>query len=82
MVVCLPGTARSEVAATARALRERNFKVEMYHEEKSLKAQMKYASRKGIPFVWFPANSEQPNHEVKNMDTGEQSVASLESWLP
>jgi len=82
MVACLPGTARSEVAATARSLRERNFKVEMYHEEKSLKAQMKYASRKGIPYVWFPANSEQPKHEVKNMDTGEQTVANLESWLP
>lgn len=82
MVACLPGTARSEVASTARALRERGFKVEMYHEEKSLKAQMKYASRKGIPFVWFPQNSEQPKHEVKDMDTGEQVVADLETWLP
>ena len=82
MVACLPGTARSEVTGTARALRERGFKVEMYHEEKSLKAQMKYASRKGIPFVWFPQNSEQPKHEVKDMDTGEQVVADLETWLP
>lgn len=82
MVACLPGTPRSEVSATARALRGRGFKVEMYHEEKSLKAQMKYASRKGIPFVWFPANSEQLNHEVKDMDTGDQAAADLKTWLP
>jgi len=82
MVACLPGTPRCEVSGTARALRDRGFKVEMYHEEKSLKAQMKYASRKGIPFVWFPANSEQPKHEVKDMDTGEQVVADLATWLP
>ncbi|MFC1673788.1 histidine--tRNA ligase [Pseudomonadota bacterium] len=82
MVACLHGTSRTEVAETSRALRERGFKVEMYHEAKSLKAQMKYASRKGIPFVWFPSNAEQPNHEVKNMDSGEQVVADLNTWLP
>ena len=82
MVACLPGSARSDVAATARALRERGFKVEMYHEEKSLKAQMKYASRKGIPYVWFPTNAEQVEHEVKNMATGEQVPADLASWKP
>jgi len=82
MVACLPGTERCEVAATARALRDRGFKVEMYHEEKSLKAQMKYASRKGIPFVWFPANLEQPKHEVKDMNSGEQVVVELETWRP
>jgi histidyl-tRNA synthetase len=54
----------------------------MYHEEKSLKAQMKYASRKGIPYVWFPANAEQIAHEVKDMTTGEQAPAELESWKP
>ena len=82
MVACLPGSSRADVAMCARRLRERGFKVEMYHEEKSLKAQMKYASRKGIPYVWFPANAEQIAHEVKNMATGEQAPAELESWKP
>ena len=82
MVACLPGTPHSAVAATSRALRDRGFKVEMYHEEKSLKAQMKYASRKGIPFVWFPCWAEQPKHEVKDMTTGEQIVAELATWVP
>jgi len=54
----------------------------MYHEEKSLKAQMKYASRKGIPFVWFPSNAEQVEHEVKDMGTGEQVPADLAAWTP
>lgn len=82
MVACLPGSSRTDLAVTSRKLRERGIKVEMYHEAKSVKAQMKYASRKGIPYVWFPANSEQPDHEVKNMDTGEQAVADLETWMP
>ncbi|MEG3619747.1 histidine--tRNA ligase [Magnetovibrio sp. PR-2] len=82
MVACLSGTSRTELGNTARKLRDRGYKVEMYHEAKSLKAQMKYASRKGIPFVWFPANAEQPKHEVKDMETGEQTTADIESWIP
>lgn len=82
MVACLPGSSRTDLGVTSRKLRERGFKVEMYHEAKSLKAQMKYASRKGIPFVWFPANAEQPEHEVKDMDSGEQSPADIETWTP
>jgi len=82
LVACLPGSARNDVSNTAQKLRDRGFKVEMYHEEKSLKAQMKYASRKSIPFVWFPANAEQLDHEVKNMTTSEQKKANLDTWLP
>ncbi len=82
MVVCLPGTPRADVVATARTLRERGFKVEMYHEEKSLKAQMKYAARKGIAHVWFPATTEQQGHEVKDMSSGAQTAVDLETWKP
>ncbi len=82
MVACLPGAPRADVVATARTLRERGFKVEMYHEEKSLKAQMKYASRKGIAHVWFPATAEQPNHEVKDMLSGTQTAADPKNWSP
>ena len=82
MVACTPGTPRSEIAAVARQLRERGLKVEMYHEEKSMKAQMKYAARKGIPYVWFPANAEQSEHEVKDMLSGDQAVAEPGSWTP
>jgi len=82
MVACLPGSSRTDLGVTSRKLRERGFKVEMYHEAKSLKAQMKYASRKGIPYVWFPSNAEQENHEVKDMDSGEQSVVDIDTWTP
>ena len=82
MVACLPGTSRTDLGVTSRKLRERGFKVEMYHEAKSLKAQMKYASRKGIPYVWFPANAEQENHEVKDMDSGDQTVVDIDTWTP
>lgn len=82
LVAYLPGTERAEVSAVARTLRERGLKVEMYHEPKSVKAQMKYASRKEIPYVWFPANEEQPSHQIKDMAEGAQSSVDLETWTP
>lgn len=67
---------RAEVSATARVLRERGFNVELYHSgKKSIGDQMKYASKKQIPFVWFPHTG-----EVKNMATGEQAKADASKW--
>lgn len=79
MVAYPPGAERHAVAETARRLRERGFKVEMYHESKKMDAQLKYAARKGIPFVWFPG-SEGRGDEVKDMAAGTQSPADRETW--
>lgn len=67
---------RAEASAAARVLRERGFKVELYHSgKKSFGDQMKYASKKKIPYVWFPETS-----EVKNMATGDQTKADARTW--
>jgi len=66
--------------ATARALRDRGFKVEMYHAAQKLKKQLAYAEKKGIPYVWFPPFEKGSDHELKNMQTGEQAVADPASW--
>jgi histidyl-tRNA synthetase len=67
---------RAEASAVARVLRERGFKVELYHSgKKSFGDQMKYASRKKIPYVWFPETG-----EVKNMTTGDQTKADPATW--
>ncbi len=70
---------RGEIAKTAQALRARGFNVEMYHAAKKIPDQLKYASRKGIPFVWFA--EEDGTHQVKNMSSGEQTKTDPQSWV-
>ena len=59
--------------------RARGFNVEMYHAAKKIPDQLKYASRKGIPFVWFA--EEDGTHQVKNMSSGEQTKTDPQSWV-
>jgi histidyl-tRNA synthetase len=73
---------RDEAIQTAKTLRERGFNVEMYHSPGKIAQQMRYASRKGIPYVWFPPFEDGGVHEVKNMSTEEQAVASPDMWEP
>ncbi len=81
ILVAMPSEERRALTAeTAQALRKRGFNVEMYHAARKIPDQMKYASRKGIPYVWFPPFEDGANHEVKTMATGEQAQASPETW--
>ncbi|MBI2234798.1 MAG: histidine--tRNA ligase [Micavibrio aeruginosavorus] len=81
MVVMPSEEQRAQVAALCQSLRRRGLKVEMYHAAKKIPDQLKYASRKGIPYVWFPETDGRP-HEVKNMTTGAQSPAEPQHWKP
>lgn len=71
-------TRRAEVSGVAQKLRQRGLNVEMYHAAKKIPDQLKYASRKGIPFVWFC--EEDGTHQVKDMIAGEQSPADPATW--
>jgi histidyl-tRNA synthetase len=73
---------REEAAFTAHLLRERGLNVEMYHTAGKLAQQMRYASRKGIPYVWFPPFEEGGVHEVKDMASEKQIVADPATWNP
>ncbi len=68
---------RAFAANTARTLRQRGYKVELYHAARKIPDQMKYASKKGIPYVWLPFAD---GHQIKNMNTGEQTPATPEEW--
>jgi histidyl-tRNA synthetase len=61
----------------ARTLRKNGVNVEMYHSPKKIGDQMKYASKKGIPFVWFVRDGK---HEVKDMIAQTQSPADPNTW--
>lgn len=82
LVVFPRGGHYAQVAATARVLRGRGLKVELWHEERKLDAQLKYAGDKGIPFVWFPPVEAGAPHQVKNMENGVQYDADAASWTP
>jgi histidyl-tRNA synthetase len=44
--------------------------------------QIRYADRRGIPFVWFPARDAEAVDEVKDIRTGEQQPADERAWSP
>tara|TARA_B100001179_G_scaffold230624_1_gene218612 strand:- start:1037 stop:2356 length:1320 start_codon:yes stop_codon:yes gene_type:complete len=71
---------RKEAMETARTLRSRGYKVEMYHAPQKVKKQLSYAEKKGIPYVWFPPFEDGNAHEVKNMEKGEQVQADPDKW--
>ncbi len=82
ILMVLPNEEQREAAsATARTLRERGYKVEMYHAPQKLKKQLAYAERKGIPYVWFPPFEDGQEHEVKDMANGEQASADPSAWV-
>lgn len=71
---------RPAITALCQALRARGLRVEMYHAARKFPDQLKYASRKGIPYVWI--TEEDGSSQVKNMLTGEQQKADPQTWSP
>ncbi|GCE21564.1 histidine--tRNA ligase [Dictyobacter kobayashii] len=72
---------RAEAVQTASILRERGLNVELYPTPIKQAQQLRYASRKGIPYAWFLPYAEK-GHEVKNLLSGEQQAADPTTWRP
>ncbi|MGW5520159.1 histidine--tRNA ligase [Nocardia africana] len=71
---------RADSLATAAILRDRGFNTEVYHQADKLAKQLRYASRKCIPFVWLPPFDDDGGHEVKDMATGTQITSDPHTW--
>ncbi|MFD2028397.1 histidine--tRNA ligase [Promicromonospora aerolata] len=80
LVVVPSDDRRIDAQSAAATLRGRGLNVELYHQADKIAKQLKYASRKQIPFVWFPPFEDGRDHEVKDMASGEQSVADPAAW--
>lgn len=81
IMMVLPSEDKRALAhETARTLRNRGYNVEVYHAPQKIGKQMEYASKKLIPYVWFPPFEDGKLHEVKNMTTGEQFTADPDNW--
>lgn len=63
----------------ARTLRKNGVNVEMYHAAKKFGDQLKYASKKNIPYVWVIRDGV---HEVKDMIAQTQTQADPKTWAP
>ena len=67
---------RFDAIATASRLRARGIPCEVAPKADKFGKQIRYADRRGIPFVWFGSG------EVKDIRTGEQVSADPDAWLP
>ncbi|WP_407317746.1 histidine--tRNA ligase [Isoptericola halotolerans] len=67
--------ASDEVAA---ALRARGIPTDVAPSAAKFGKQIRFADRRGIPFVWFPGDE----HQVKDIRSGEQTGADPATWEP
>ncbi len=68
--------ARPEAIATAQKLRARGIPTEVAPKADRFGKQIRYADRRGIPFVWFSPG------EVKDIRSGDQLAADADAWTP
>ncbi|WP_409141747.1 histidine--tRNA ligase [Cellulosimicrobium sp. RS] len=72
--------------AVAHALRARGVPVEVAPAAAKFGKQIRYADRRGIPFVWFPGRVEDDGtrspDQVKDIRSGEQVDADAATWEP
>ena len=65
----------------AAALRRHGIATEVSPSAAKYGKQIRYAERRGIPFVWFPGADGAPD-EVKDIRTGAQEQADAATWQP
>ena len=80
LVTLADDDAWSEAQDVAAALRSRGIPAEVAASAEKFGKQIKFADRRGIPFVWF--TSSEGAHEVKDIRSGEQTAADPASWAP
>jgi histidyl-tRNA synthetase len=82
VLVALPGEDdRARCDGIAQALRARGIATEVAAGAQKFGKQIRYAERRGIPFVWFPGAADGPD-EVKDIRSGDQVVADPATWTP
>ena len=72
---------RERCTAIAQTLRARAVATEVAPTAQKFGKQIRYAERRGIPFVWFPGTDGDVD-EVKDIRSGEQIQADPMTWTP
>jgi histidyl-tRNA synthetase len=71
---------RARCDSVAQRLRARGVPAEVAAAPQKYGKQIRYAERRGIPFVWFP--NDQGTDEVKDIRSGDQVPADPDIWTP
>jgi histidyl-tRNA synthetase len=66
----------------ATALRARGIPCEVAPKPAKFGKQIRYAERRGIPYVWFPGAADDGGDQVKDIRSGDQVDAAPERWQP
>ena len=90
VLVALPDEPSRPVSeAIAQRLRARGVPCEVAANPQKYGKQIRYAERRGIPYVWFPAapatgepDVEPAGDSVRDIRNGEQQPADPDGWLP
>jgi histidyl-tRNA synthetase len=72
---------RADSDRIAAALRRRGIACEVSPSAAKFGKQIRYADRRGIPFVWFPGSGDVA-HQVKDLRSGDQVDADPAAWMP
>jgi histidyl-tRNA synthetase len=72
---------RDTSTLVAQRLRARGIPVEVAAAPQRFGKQIRYADRRGIPFVWFPGVDGAPD-QVKDIRSGDQVDADPDTWTP
>lgn len=76
-------TDRPQAMRIAAALRTRGISCEVAPAAAKFGKQIRFADRRGIPYVWFPAAvGSGAQDEVKDLRTGAQTSADPATWMP
>src|SRR5699024_3240054 len=82
VAVCDEGS-RATRDRIAGRLRARGIPCEVAPTAAKLGKQIRFADRRGIPFVWFPASgTDAEGDEVKDIRSGDQVPADAATWEP
>jgi histidyl-tRNA synthetase len=74
---------RRDSDAVAASLRARGVPCEVAASAQKFGKQIRFAERRGIPFVWFPPQRDgDGKHQVKDIRSGDQHDADPATWTP
>jgi histidyl-tRNA synthetase len=73
---------RAVSTRAATSLRERGIPCEVAPKPARFGKQIRYAERRGIPYVWFPGAAQHGGDQVKDIRSGEQVDADATAWDP
>jgi histidyl-tRNA synthetase len=81
VLVALPDEeSRSRCQAVAARLRARGISTHVAPEAAKYGKQIRFAERRGIPYVWFP--QPEGSDQVRDIRSGDQVDADADAWLP